>query len=78
MEFNKDGTEADENTEYNWSDKFPYMTTKKMGEEIVPDAVRDYNLNAVVLNPSSIMGPGDPKIESAHNQICEAFSTSNN
>jgi len=67
--FKKDGSLADETTEYNWSEKFPYMTTKKQGEDIILDAVKNMNLNAVVLNPASIMGPGDPNVLSPHNKL---------
>ena len=67
--FNPDGSEADEETSYNWPDSLPYMTTKKAGEDIVSSAVKERGLNAVILNPASIMGPGDPVADTAHNQI---------
>ena len=67
--FRKDGSLSDETTLYNWPDKFPYMLTKKKGEDIVLDAVKKHNLNAVVLNPASIMGPGDHNSATPHNKL---------
>ena len=74
--FYTDGTPADEETAWNWSDRFPYMTTKKKGEDLVLDAVREQDLDAVILNPASIMGPGDPSPETAHNRLYGNIYTS--
>jgi len=66
---NRDGTLADEDTEFNWPLSFPYMTSKYAGQQAVERAVRDRNLQAIVLNPASIMGPGDPIPSTPHNQL---------
>jgi dihydroflavonol-4-reductase len=58
-----------EETPFNWPPAFRYMQTKRQGQEIVEKAIREEGLNAVILNPASIMGPGDPDIAVGHNQI---------
>jgi dihydroflavonol-4-reductase len=68
--FNHDGSEADENTPFNWPESFGYMTTKRDGQKVVMDAVRERGLDAVVVNPASVMGPGDPVPGSAFNRLC--------
>jgi nucleoside-diphosphate-sugar epimerase len=45
------------------------MTSKHFGQTTVEEAVRMRGLNAVILNPASIMGPGDPVLEPPHNQL---------
>jgi dihydroflavonol-4-reductase len=72
--FFKDGRLADEETEFNWPDSFCYMTTKRAGREVVEEAVRERGLPAVILNPASLMGPGDPDPRSAHNQLYSNIS----
>ena len=67
--FHAEGTPADETTPFNWPDSFLYMTTKRAGQDIVEDAVRDGRLDAVIVNPASIMGPGDPVLTTPHNQL---------
>jgi dihydroflavonol-4-reductase len=67
--FKKDGTPATEDVAFNWPEDFGYMTTKRDGQRIVMDAVRDRGLDAVVVNPASIMGPGDPGKGTAHNRL---------
>ncbi len=67
--FHKDGSLADEDTPFNWPESFGYMTTKRDGQRIVMDAVKDRGLDAVVVNPASVMGPGDPLPRSPHNQV---------
>lgn len=67
--FRKDGSPAPESEPFNWPEDFAYMTTKRDGQRIVLDAVRTRGLDAVVVNPASIMGPGDPSPESAHNRL---------
>ena len=60
---------ATEETPFNWPFSFHYMHSKRCGHEIVEKAVRDDGLNAVILCPASIMGPGDPNISTPHNQL---------
>ena len=65
----KDGSLADEDTPFNWPDNFYYMVSKREGQKIVERAVKNQGLNAVILNPASIMGPGDPNLSTPHNQL---------
>lgn len=37
-----------------------YQLTKYKGEEVVQEFVKDKNLNAVIVRPTAIYGPGDP------------------
>jgi dihydroflavonol-4-reductase len=67
--FHPDGEEADEETAFNWPESFGYMTTKRDGQKIVKAAVRERGLDAVIVNPASVMGPGDPVPGSAHNRL---------
>jgi Nucleoside-diphosphate-sugar epimerases len=67
--FYPDGREADETTSFNWPESFGYMTTKRDGQRIVQEAVRERGLDAVIVNPASVMGPGDPVPGSAHNRL---------
>ncbi len=67
--FRRDGTPADEDEPFNWPDSLPYMTTKRAGQQVVQDAVRDGRLDAVIVNPASVMGPGDPNPATPHNQL---------
>jgi dihydroflavonol-4-reductase len=69
--FNKNGEPADETTPYNWPKCFYYMSTKYQGQKIVEKAIRESNLDAVILNPSSILGPGDLIKSSPQNQILD-------
>ena len=41
------------------SDWINYVRTKRISEDIVKDAVQAGTLNAVILNPAHILGPGD-------------------
>jgi len=70
--FHEDGSESDETTPFNWPESFGYMTTKRDGQKIVMDAVRERGLDAVVVNPASVMGPGDPVPGSAFNRMCRS------
>ena len=45
------------------------MTTKYEGQKVVEEAVRAAGLPAVILNPASIMGPGDHDPATPHNQL---------
>ena len=67
--FHKDGTLADEETPYNWPDNLPYMVSKHEGQIVVEEAVRTRGLPAVILNPASIMGPGDHVPTTPHNRL---------
>ncbi len=67
--FYKDGCFADEETPFNWPDYFGYMVSKYEGQKIVEQAINNKGLNAVILNPASIMGPGDPNLSTPHNQL---------
>lgn len=67
--FLKRGELIDEKTPFNWPPYFYYMTSKHFGQMAVEEAVRKNGLNAIILNPASIMGPGDPVLETPHNQL---------
>jgi dihydroflavonol-4-reductase len=67
--FHKDGSLSDEETPFNWPEGFGYMTTKRDGQRIVQEAARGKGLDAVIVNPASVMGPGDPMPGSAHNRL---------
>ena len=69
--FTKDGSLADENTAFNWPSTFYYMVSKYEGQKIVEQAIRNEGMNAVILNPASIMGPGDRDLSTPHNQLYE-------
>ncbi len=72
--FYKDGALADESTPYNWPRGFFYMSTKHAGQQVVEAAAKK-GLNAVILNPASLMGPGDPDPGSPHNQLYKNISS---
>lgn len=74
--FRKDGRPADEETPYNWPRSLPYMVSKHEGQLIVEEAVRAQGLPAVILNPASIMGPGDHALTTPHNQLYRSVSES--
>lgn len=67
--FHQDGTPADETTPFNWPDDILYMASKRRGQDIVERAMRERGLRAVILNPASIMGPGDHNPETPHNRL---------
>jgi len=67
--FDENGTPADETTPFNWPSNFYYMTSKFAGQKIVEEAVKKSGLKAVILNPASIMGPGDHNRATPHNQL---------
>jgi dihydroflavonol-4-reductase len=67
--FRPDGTPADEDEPFNWPDSLPYMITKRAGQRVVEDAVRAGRLDAVIVNPASVMGPGDPNPATPHNRL---------
>ena len=67
--FEEKGSLTDENVPFNWPPYFHYMTSKYLGQRIVEDAALKKGLQAIILNPASIMGPGDPRLETPHNQL---------
>ncbi|MGB8952924.1 MAG: NAD-dependent epimerase/dehydratase family protein [Candidatus Aminicenantales bacterium] len=73
--FFKNGRPADETTPFNWPSSFYYMTSKYEGQKIVEEAVQGRGLRAIILNPASIMGPGDWNLETPHNQLYRTIHT---
>jgi len=69
--FHADGTPAGETTPFNWPADILYMGSKRRGQDIVERAVRERGLRAVILNPASIMGPGDHDPATPHNRLYE-------
>lgn len=67
--FFKDGTLANEDTAFNYPKNLYYMHSKYLGQKLVEKEILENNLNAIILCPASIMGPGDPDIRTPHNQI---------
>ena len=67
--FRKRGRLIHETTPFNWPPYFHYMTSKHLGQKAVEEAVQRRGLNAIILNPASIMGPGDPVRETPHNEL---------
>ncbi len=67
--YHKDGTPADETTPFNWPGDILYMVSKRRGQDIIERAVRERGLRAVILNPASIMGPGDHNPATPHNEL---------
>jgi len=67
--FHADGTPADESTPFNWPPDILYMASKRRGQDIVEEAIRERGLRAVILNPASIMGPGDHDPATPHNEL---------
>ena len=67
--YHRDGTPAGEATPYNWPADILYMASKRRGQDIVERAIRERGLRAVILNPASIMGPGDRNPATPHNEL---------
>lgn len=67
--FNRGREPADETTPFNWPNSFHYMVSKHLGQQEVERAVLEKGLAAVIINPASIMGPGDPNPLTPHNQL---------
>jgi len=65
----RDGRPADEATSFNWPNFFYYMISKFQGQQVVEEAVRRRGLEAIILNPAAIMGPGDPNENMPHNRL---------
>ncbi|HOW86324.1 MAG TPA: NAD-dependent epimerase/dehydratase family protein [Candidatus Aminicenantes bacterium] len=72
--FHEDGTPADETAPFNWPPDILYMASKRRGQDIVERAVRSRGLRAVILNPASIMGPGDHNPATPHNRLYKMIS----
>lgn len=70
-----DAQPAGEDVPFNWPDSFHYMTTKHAGQAAVEQVAQEQGLDAVILNPGSLMGPGDPDPRSAHNRMYAAISS---
>ena len=70
--FHRDGEPADETTPFNWPPAFHYMSSKHAGQLVVEEAARTRGLDAVILNPASVMGPGDYNAATPHNQLYRA------
>lgn len=64
-----DGLLTDEETPYNWPAAFCYMESKLRGQNDVLGRAAELGIDAVVLNPASMMGPGDPGPNSALNRL---------
>lgn len=67
--YQKKGQTLDEDTAFNWPPYFHYMTSKYQGQRLVEEAVSQKKLPAIILNPASIMGPGDSNLETPHSQL---------
>ncbi|HEY3450050.1 MAG TPA: NAD-dependent epimerase/dehydratase family protein [Myxococcales bacterium] len=52
---------ADETMAWDLAGKGPYWQTKQAAEQLVLDAAKKGELDAVVVNPSYVLGPGDVK-----------------
>jgi dihydroflavonol-4-reductase len=60
----------DETSTYNLRDEdFGYFETKRKAEELVISACKAQSIDAVILNPSTIYGPGDAKKGSRKTQL---------
>jgi dihydroflavonol-4-reductase len=69
--FDPRGAFVTEDRPFNWPPVFHYMISKRLGQDIVERAVRSRGLRAVILNPASIMGPGDDNLGTPHNKLYE-------
>jgi dihydroflavonol-4-reductase len=67
--FRPDREPVDESAPYNWPDSFHYMASKYRGQETVRQLAAEHGLELTVLNPASIMGPGDRIPSSGQNQV---------
>jgi dihydroflavonol-4-reductase len=69
--FKKRGEPIDESTPFNWPPIFHYTVSKYLGQLVVEKAMRTKGLNGIILNPASVMGPGDILLQTPQNQIYE-------
>ena len=72
--FHESGQPADETAPFNWPADILYMVSKRRGQDIIEGAVRERGLRAVILNPASIMGPGDHNSATPHNELYRRIS----
>jgi dihydroflavonol-4-reductase len=72
--FHHDGSPADETTPFNWPEDILYMTSKRRGQDIVERTVHERGLRAIILNPASVMGPGDHNPATPHNELYRRIS----
>jgi dihydroflavonol-4-reductase len=75
--FKKRGELIDEGTPFNWPPVFHYMWSKYLGQRVVENAAGARGLPAVILNPASIMGPGDHDPRTPHNSVYEGVYRGN-
>ncbi|HUN45087.1 MAG TPA: hopanoid-associated sugar epimerase [Stellaceae bacterium] len=69
----KDGTSADETTPSEYTDMIgPYKQSKFRAEEVVRGLIRERSLPAVIVNPSTPIGPRDIKPTPTGRMIVEA------
>jgi len=76
--FHKDGSPADEDTPFNWPPSILYMASKYEGQKVVEELIRERGLRAIIINPASIMGPGDHDPRTPHNRLYRMISRSRN
>lgn len=70
-----DGASADENTPVSLADMIgPYKRSKFLSEEVIRELVRERDLPAVIVNPSTPIGPRDVKPTPTGRTIVEAAS----
>ena len=70
-----DGTPSDETTQSTLADMIgPYKRSKFLAEEVVRDLVKTRGLPAVIVNPSTPVGPGDVKPTPTGRVIVDAAS----
>lgn len=72
--FDRSGRPADESTPFNWPRDILYMVSKRRGQDLVEQGIREKGLPAVILNPASIMGPGDHDPKTPHNELYRRIS----
>ena len=71
----KDGSSADETTPSRLDDMVgPYKRSKFMAEDVVQELIRDRGLKAVIVSPSTPIGPRDVKPTPTGRMIVEAAS----
>ncbi len=69
--FKKRGEPIDESVPFNWPPVFHYMVSKYLGQLVVERAVQTKELNGIIFNLASVMGPGDFVLQTPHNQLYE-------
>jgi nucleoside-diphosphate-sugar epimerase len=74
--FCRDGSPATESTPFNWPPAFHYMASKRAGQEAVRRVASESGLEAVIVSPAAIMGPGDANPATPHNRLYELARSS--